>query len=318
MKTGAIILTAGEMKNGIDPLYVINNQTIISYILEKLKRMNISPVIVVLGDKKDILREYLLDMNAEVVCNDNYSKGLFSSIKIGIEAVKDRCDQVFLIKGNVPSFTGDTLRKMIECDSGIVRPVHEGRLGHPVLVRREYYEKILRHDDVEGGFEKILEEPEFDYEAVNVDDDGILLVNSDLDAFELIKFNINKERNRNTDYNIDVNITVSDENLLFSREYAQLFFFIDKTHSLRSASECLHISYSKAWTMIKNLEKHTGIKFVNKSVGGYKGGHTVLTEEGKRIIDEYKRYSEAVQKVAEQMAGDYFSEFKNLLAKYRN
>ena len=57
---------------------------------------------------------------------------------------------------------------------------------------------------------------------------------------------------------------------------------------------------------------------MNKSVGGYKGGHTVLTEEGKRIIDEYKRYSEVVQKVAEQMAGDYFSEFKNLLAKYRN
>jgi len=54
----------------------------------------------------------------------------------------------------------------------------------------------------------------------------------------------------------------------------------------RSARE-LGISYKKAWSYIKNMESRLGIRLVEKQVGGKGGGGSILTREGKALIEKY-------------------------------
>ncbi|OFX28648.1 MAG: hypothetical protein A2033_06235 [Bacteroidetes bacterium GWA2_31_9] len=75
--------------------------------------------------------------------------------------------------------------------------------------------------------------------------------------------------------------TILDEYLL------KLLEAIDKSGSLMTASKELKISYRKAWGDLKKAEKTLGITFTDKVRGGKSGGKSILTEEGKNIINAY-------------------------------
>jgi molybdate transport repressor ModE-like protein len=62
---------------------------------------------------------------------------------------------------------------------------------------------------------------------------------------------------------------------------------IDRTGSLKSASENLKISYRKAWGNIKEAEELLGFKLVEKQRGGKDGGNSQLSEEGKQLLAAY-------------------------------
>ena len=62
---------------------------------------------------------------------------------------------------------------------------------------------------------------------------------------------------------------------------------IERTGSLKSASENLKISYRKAWGNIKEAEELLGFKLVEKQRGGKDGGNSQLSEEGKQLLAAY-------------------------------
>ena len=47
---------------------------------------------------------------------------------------------------------------------------------------------------------------------------------------------------------------------------------IEECGSLNKAASELGMSYSKAFQVIKNCETHLGIKFLDREIGGVKGG----------------------------------------------
>jgi len=60
---------------------------------------------------------------------------------------------------------------------------------------------------------------------------------------------------------------------------------IEKTGSINQAAKAMKMSYKGAWSKIKATEKHLHAKIVlaDKRTG------TRLTEEGKALVDKYKR-----------------------------
>lgn len=78
-----------------------------------------------------------------------------------------------------------------------------------------------------------------------------------------------------------------------------LFKLLDKimVHgSISSAASRLGFSYRYAWGLIKEAENAMGLQLVEKYVGGYAGGGTILTREGKKLLFQYKSFKEEVDK----------------------
>ncbi len=79
---------------------------------------------------------------------------------------------------------------------------------------------------------------------------------------------------------------------------AQLLHGIEKTHSLRAAAQTMHISYSKAWKILRNAEKELGFPLLDSSTGGHDGGGSILTAKAVKLLTAY---DEMVRKTEETM-----------------
>ena len=71
---------------------------------------------------------------------------------------------------------------------------------------------------------------------------------------------------------------------------------IDREGSLRKACERLHISYRKAWGDLKKAQDFLRIALVEKKRGGINGGETILTKQGKKLVEAYTKFRGDIEK----------------------
>lgn len=64
----------------------------------------------------------------------------------------------------------------------------------------------------------------------------------------------------------------------------QLLKMIQEIGSLNKASKTLNMSYQKAWRMIDEMNEFSDQPIIETTIGGAKGGGTILTEYGKSLI----------------------------------
>ncbi|MFO7842880.1 MAG: LysR family transcriptional regulator [Bacteroidales bacterium] len=84
----------------------------------------------------------------------------------------------------------------------------------------------------------------------------------------------------------------------------ELLDFIDQLGSLKAAADKMEISYRKAWGMLRDAEEKLGFSLVEKQRGGQHGGNSVLTEDGKILIEAYKEllieFDEAIYQITKK------------------
>ena len=81
---------------------------------------------------------------------------------------------------------------------------------------------------------------------------------------------------------------------------------IDKTGSLKSASDNLKISYRKAWGNIKQAEELLGFNLVEKHRGGKNGGNSELTTEGIQLLAAYDELRVEFDKSVKKITKEFF------------
>jgi molybdate transport system regulatory protein len=69
---------------------------------------------------------------------------------------------------------------------------------------------------------------------------------------------------------------------------ATLLERIDKLGSISAAAKSMNLAYRNAWLWVEAMNHLASKPLVEKSTGGAKGGYARLTDEGRRIINEYK------------------------------
>ncbi len=69
---------------------------------------------------------------------------------------------------------------------------------------------------------------------------------------------------------------------------AELLEQLQKTGSIAEAAEQIGMSYMRAWTLIKTMEKCFKEPLIKVSRGGAKHGGAELTVNGKRILALYR------------------------------
>lgn len=97
----------------------------------------------------------------------------------------------------------------------------------------------------------------------------------------------------------------------FGPGIAALLHRVQKFHSLRSAAADMGMAYSKAWTILKQVEDALGFKLLLSTAGGQHGGGAVLTEQGEAMLSAYDAYSSALEAESQQLFLKYFSSFLN-------
>lgn len=69
----------------------------------------------------------------------------------------------------------------------------------------------------------------------------------------------------------------------------ELLIAIAETGSIREAADSLDMSYMRAWTLIRTMNKCFAEPLVERVRGGKEGGGANLTNAGKKALDLYQR-----------------------------
>ncbi|OGO21281.1 MAG: hypothetical protein A2144_02730 [Chloroflexi bacterium RBG_16_50_9] len=80
----------------------------------------------------------------------------------------------------------------------------------------------------------------------------------------------------------------NDGKLLMGWGRATLLERIDQLGSISAAARSMKLAYRNAWLWVEAMNRLAPAPLVEKATGGAKGGYARLTDEGRRIVSEYK------------------------------
>lgn len=104
-----------------------------------------------------------------------------------------------------------------------------------------------------------------------------------------------------------VRVRLAREDVFFGPGKARLLKYIEQTGSMQEACLEMGLSYSKGSRMIKKAEKELGFKLLERRIGGSGGGGSVLTKEGRELVEKYEEFVLRVEVAADQIFKDIFS-----------
>lgn len=81
----------------------------------------------------------------------------------------------------------------------------------------------------------------------------------------------------------------------------KLLFLIAQNGSISSAAKEIGVSYRKAWGDLRTAEQLLGFALIERRRGGKSGGQTLLTEEGKILIESYQEMKIEFQQVVNEV-----------------
>ena len=103
-----------------------------------------SPIYVVTGHRAEELEQYLEPLDINILRNNDYSSGVRTSIRLGVNSVPSFCDGALLIPADMPCITSAYINKMIKAFDNHNRrqlciTFFEGRKYNPILWGRDLY-----------------------------------------------------------------------------------------------------------------------------------------------------------------------------------
>ncbi|MDQ6596597.1 nucleotidyltransferase family protein [Bacillus salipaludis] len=160
-KIGAIILAAGMSKRMGEPklLLSIQGKPLFRYVLGPVVESSLEPIILVAGKYIEEINQHTVDYpEIKIIFNQNYAAGMSTSLKLGIQSIKEHVDAVMIFLADQPLVSSTVIQSLMEKYEAnrkegirIVRPEYQGKLGHPVLMDAELFNEFHTIEGDSGG-----------------------------------------------------------------------------------------------------------------------------------------------------------------------
>jgi molybdate transport system regulatory protein len=100
--------------------------------------------------------------------------------------------------------------------------------------------------------------------------------------------------------NYKIWLETSDQNGILGDKKCELLRAIDETGSLNDAMKKLNLTYRKTWDNLRKIERELGFPLIKPTRGGADGGSTILTTEGKILIQAFDKFHSEYDLVIQQ------------------
>ncbi len=64
---------------------------------------------------------------------------------------------------------------------------------------------------------------------------------------------------------------------------------IDEYGSIAAAARSMRLGYRNAWLWVEAMNRLAPVPLIEKATGGAGGRHAVLTDEGRKVLNDYKK-----------------------------
>ncbi|QMS84413.1 nucleotidyltransferase family protein [Candidatus Xianfuyuplasma coldseepsis] len=147
---------------------LMNDKPLLYYTIQPFLDFS-NKVIIVSGHySADYILPYLTHPSVQIVHNDNYEMGMFSSVQTGI---KHATQDVMVIPGDCPTVKPSTIDTLCR-GSGLIRvPVYQQRRGHPIFISEMIHHELLAQP-ITSNLKEFRDQ--YDVEYIQVDDPNIL------------------------------------------------------------------------------------------------------------------------------------------------
>ncbi len=177
-----ILLAAGEskrMQGDFKPLLKWGKRTVIGECVHQMRNSQLADIFVVLGYRESDIRPTLAGTGVQFAINEDYRRGMLSSVKTGLAMLGPNTDAVLIALVDQPMVKSDLINKLIvaygDGDKGIVIPTYNGKHGHPVIISADYHEEIMQLDDnSEAGLRSFIDAHRDDCLEVAVDTSAVI------------------------------------------------------------------------------------------------------------------------------------------------
>jgi molybdenum cofactor cytidylyltransferase len=173
-------------------LLTFNGRTMIEKVIANVSESKVDKIIVVLGAYRDALVELITKLPVKYCYNDNYKKGMLSSVQCGFRNLPSDYKAFLVFQGDQPLITSDAINVVIDAylssGKGIVIPVYRGRRGHPLLIDIKYGNEIEKLNP-KKGLRSLAHMFSDDVLEVDTNESGIL---TDFDTYEQYTKGINQ------------------------------------------------------------------------------------------------------------------------------
>ncbi|HOX81716.1 MAG TPA: nucleotidyltransferase family protein [Chryseolinea sp.] len=168
MKIGVILLAAGSSSRmgQSKQLLSVGNESMLVKMVKVSLRAGASPLIVVLGAGEQEHRDVIEDFPVEIVSNQQWSSGMGSSLKCGLNHLAKKFDYVdaaIVLVCDQPHVSSQYIQSIIEryeiSRRSIVASYYAGASGVPVLFDKSMFPEILNLQDDEGAKKLITQHP---------------------------------------------------------------------------------------------------------------------------------------------------------------
>ncbi|MEE3153307.1 MAG: nucleotidyltransferase family protein [Candidatus Neomarinimicrobiota bacterium] len=144
MKIAGIILAAGgstRMGGQNKLLQMVDGTSLVQKVVGSALNSNIESVYVILGYQAALIRQCISNKSVNWVENSDWSRGMASSIKSGIEALNTNYDGAMILLGDMPFIEPIMINQLLALyqKKKIVVPVKDGRQGNPVLFSSAFF-----------------------------------------------------------------------------------------------------------------------------------------------------------------------------------
>lgn len=305
MTSGALIVAAGMSSRMGDfkPMLNIGSISIAQRIIANFRQAGVDKIVMITGYNATALERHLAGNGIVFLRNENYeTTQMFDSAKIGLEYLKDKIDIILFTPVDIPLFSSSTVEELISSSAELAIPVCNNEDGHPIKISSGLVDIICGYSG-SGGLKGALENCGAEMARIEVDDPGILHdADTPEDYSALLKMH-NAGLIRP-----EVSVSLAKELPFFDEQLYTLLSLIEETNSVRTACQRMQISYSTGWNVIRTLESQLTKPLIERTQGGNHGGNSFLTEDGKKLLTNYKAYSDEIKKTAAELFDKYFKD----------